>query len=548
MRRSQGTGRGSEGSLQAARQRRGRGRAALGALALAFAIAAIAPSAALAEHHFCPQGPGPQQCAIPAGVAADAESGLVYIADENEATSRVQVFDEDGAYVRTIGAGVLKRPRGIAVDNDPASPTPPRPLRDRRARPPARAALHPERRTAAGLRLGGRQRHGGAADLRSRRQPADGILHGRDRRQRSLPADRPLADRVGAGGEVFIADSAGKETEPGFEGFKDRLMKFAPSGTCEEELVFPEPSQKTFNAIAVDSEGSSYLAVAGEEVEIRKLSAGGSVQCSLALGLLATALAVDPASDRLYVGQSEAPVKGGGLYLVITIFEPGCAGEAATISRRFGYGQILTATRGLAVLPGVLDPERAGDPVLSEGFGSAFDAFHLTQPPPGPIIAPGSVVADPVSNTKATLGAEVNAEGKQTEFEIEYIEQATCEADEGAGGECFEEAESSGAETLPEEGFALQGPEALVGCAGPVERRWVPAAGNDLPLPRQSPQRRRRRQRPARRRLLHDPPLDRIRPSLGELGRHRLRAPEGRAQPARGAGQRPLRGGRPAEL
>ena len=97
---------------------------AIAALLALAALALIAPGAWAADQHYCPQGPGPQQCERPAGVATDAESGLLYIADE--AQNRVQVFDEDGdlrAHDRRRWGAERPRVGWRSTTTPPARPT-----------------------------------------------------------------------------------------------------------------------------------------------------------------------------------------------------------------------------------------------------------------------------------------------------------------------------------------------------------------------------------------------------------------------------------------
>jgi hypothetical protein len=435
---------------------------------LAMVAMALAPAPAEADHSFCPQGSGAGQCEEPKGVAVDAETGHVYVADRGN--NRIEAFDEDGNFLATIGAGVLSKPRAVAVDNDPASPTrhdvfvldsSPRVLR-----------FSPAGSLELGFGWGVRD---GGAEAQScgpeATPPSVSCLAGSEGKGKCQLTERSQL-AVGPGGRAYVSDSALVEAE----GFKDRIEKFAADGgSCEEDLVFPEGVKKTLDEIAVDSTEGAYLNVdlnvAGPCCLIVKLDSGGSTVCEFDQGIETTALGIDPASDDLLSAQRENAVRGGGSYRTLTVYGPGLGCPPL---RRFGYGQIDHPVRGIAPLPGILSPVRAGEPVLSEGFGGVFAVFHLSPPSPGPIIVPASVIADPLSNTKATLGAEINPEGAQTKVSIEYVEEAICKADEGAGGECFEEAQSSGTTTLDPEGFTLAGAEAQFGCPDPLSEAGHP--------------------------------------------------------------------------
>jgi hypothetical protein len=439
----------------------------LAVLASVFVVAALAAGPAAADPTFCPQGGGAGQCQSPGGVAIDAETGKVYVADEGN--NRIEAFAEGGGFEATIGAGLLTHPRAVAVDNDPASPT----HHDLFVLAPDQARVL--RFSPAGsLQLGfGWGVRNGAAEAQTcgpeASPPTVGCLAGIGGKGACQLGERSQI-ALGQGGHPYIADSAQVGAAES-EGFKVRSERFAPGGaSCEEEVLFPEGTKKTLAAIAVDSEEDVYLAIEREAEEVRKLTPGGAVLCSIAAGASTSALAVDPASDRLYAAQGEHRAQGPGSYETIATY--GAAAGCTPILHRFAYGQIAQSARWLAVFPGAAVPALAGDPLVSEGFG-VFNVFGIPTPPEGPIVAPGGVVASPIGNTKATLGAEVNPEGAVSEVTIEYVEEALCEADEGAGGECFEEAEAS-TTTLSATDFKLHGVEEQIGCPNPLSETGHP--------------------------------------------------------------------------
>ena len=124
--------------------------------------------------------------------------------------------------------------------------------------------------------------------------------------------------------------------------------------------------------------------------------------------------------------------------------------------RRFAYGQIASAPPGIAAFHNA-----GGDVFVNEG---AAGVPQLTIPPPGPIIAPGSAEVVTVGNTKATVKAEVNPEGKATDVHAEYLTQAAFVEQGGFEGPATKS-------TTPQElsmaagDFRLNLAEVLLGCA-----------------------------------------------------------------------------------
>lgn len=274
---------------------------------------------------------------------------------------------------------------------------------------------------------------------------------------------------------MHIADSA-QVTPNETEGFKGRIEKFDLAGACEAEQVLFEDVYRSLGSIAVDSEADDYVAIQRDEEGVVKLSPGGATLCNGATtpGFSQPgneALAVDPASDTLLGEQYGPGVRAN--YRILTEFGsgPGCP-----VERRFGYAEINLLVFGLAPFPGVLDPGRAGHVLISEGFDSERRVFELVPPPPGPLLVPGSAEADPLGNANATIDAEVNPEGKEVEVEVEWVDQATCEADEGAGGECFEEAVREGPLPLGADDFSLHAIEVQIGCPDPLSEAGQPGS------------------------------------------------------------------------
>jgi hypothetical protein len=443
-----------------------------GAIVIAIAVSGIWSDSVAGDFEYCEPGSGAGQCEQPSGVAIDAESGDVYVADTNN--DRIVVYDEVGNPEGAIGAGTLSGPKSIAVDNDPASPTQHDVLvigDDSRA-----LRFDPAGNLELGIGWGVRD---GSAEAQTcgpeATPPTASCLAGiSGKGECQLTAESKIA--VGPGGTIYVGDSA--QEGPG-EVFKGRIEKFAPDGTCEEEQVLFEGVSRELRAVAVDSIENVYVAIEGSKPGVQKLDPTGSTLCEFGSKAETSALTIDPSSDNLLAAQTEGKARGGGGYRIIAEYapEPGCPA-----ARRFGYTEIELRELGLAVFPGIVEPARAGNVLVSEGDDpNNHRVFQLQQPAPGPLIVPGSVIADPISNTKATLGAEINPEGAETEVSIEYVEEAICKADEAkVGGECFEEASSSDPTPLGAEDFSLHGAEALFGCPDPENEAAKLAAGECL--------------------------------------------------------------------
>ena len=84
-------------------------------------------------------------------------------------------------------------------------------------------------------------------------------------RARSVHAVHAPDRRGRPGGGVHVADSV--QVGPNeFEGFKGRIEKFAPDGSCEEENALFEGVKRIFNSIAVDSGADDYVSIEGQSL------------------------------------------------------------------------------------------------------------------------------------------------------------------------------------------------------------------------------------------------------------------------------------------
>jgi hypothetical protein len=403
----------------------------LGALAL-IALLTLVP-AATADLSFCPPGSGSGQCEKQQGVALDTETGHLYVADKGN--KRIDVFKEDGEFLFSFGEGELSGPVAVAVDNGAASlshhdvyvadVTDPE--------PPALPIHRVIKFDASGAKL---------------------LAFGK---QGPGPGEFEEIKGIGvtAAGLVYVADTKIEGDCKGGGFGENELRKRAQKFNDKGELTgAAEPTDAPCGAVsgfAVDPGGDFYLSNAGASNAIRKYGPGAEPICEVDKAVETTALAVDPAG-RLLSAQGETRVRGAGAgFRPITQYDSGCQHL-----RRFGYGAVERRVLGLAV------PEASPEGVFAS---EAEQGIHfIEQPPPGPIIA--AAEAGPIGNTKATLAAEINPEGKATKYHFEYVDQASFEASgfSGAAKTAEEELAVPGGTE-----FKLHVAEALAGCPNPVK-------------------------------------------------------------------------------
>ena len=418
-------------------------------LALATLAAALAPASPAAALEFCPPGSGAGQCAVPTsfsslrGLAVDNETGRLYVADQGN--NRIDVFNEAGTFIFAFGwgvdtgaatlqtcttastcqagiagsgAGQMNEPGRIAVDNDPTSPT-------RHAIYVAEDKNHRVQKfDATGAFLWGVGSSGEAEG-----QLTTGIFPG-----------------VGPGGVLYVLDNPRVSEFT----FKHRLQRFQPNGVeIPSQCIAAEAGEAT--GLAVEAGGDFWVANLLQGEAIRKYDAGCGPQLggvAIDPGLLTRFLSLDPGGD-LFAKQRELKADGSGAYQVITSYD-----ASGNHLRRFGYDQL-----GLEF---PFEPEGlTGAPAGT--FVSVGEAGIrlLLEPPPGPIIAPSSLEAS-AQSVWAGIGAEVNPEGKATEYEVLYVDQHSYETE---GGFASPNTRQSEALELSASDFSIHSiQEAIAGC------------------------------------------------------------------------------------
>ena len=453
------------------------------ALAILAALA-LAPASPAATS-FCPPGSGAGQCSDPRALATDFETGRVYVADFKN--NRVNVFEADGDFVMAFGWGVanganvlqscgtgatpptvtcqegisggaagqfssqFNAPMSIAVDNIEGSPT----RHDVYIIDNNNRRVNHFKPDGSFVNAFGWGVDTGAPELEACTTAStcqEGIS---GPGECQLSGARGLA--VGPGGNIFVADTSGNEPN-----FTNRVQKFSPAGACLEEDVLLEGNGRLIS-LAIDSSEDAYVSIEKLGGALRKYDLDTKAQlCELEPGIdnggiATTAIAID-AADRLFASQNESRAKsvGSGSFREITEYDTSC-----NVVRRFGYGQLGEGNvGGLAVLHGA-----EGDVFVIQSSSGGDFVKYLKIPPPGPIIAPESVEANPIGNTKATIKAEINPEGKASAYHVDFMTmEAFKEEDEEFTGEGLKSTPIKALDFSAGKEFRLRQAEAVLGC------------------------------------------------------------------------------------
>jgi DNA-binding beta-propeller fold protein YncE len=398
-----------------------------GALAVAILSLLALASSASAFKVISEAGKEAGQTRGPEGMAVDFETGHLFVADRRN--NRVDVFDKEGNFLKAFGwgvkdgeaklevcttsclegkagsgAGQLNAPIAIAVDNDPASAS----------RHSVYVVDSENSRVEKFSPEGEFQLAFGSAGA------GEGQF------------SKILGLGVGPAGIVYVVDGppAGGE-------FEIRLQKFESTGVeiAPQHLLF-KPAGTVVNfgtplPLAVDSGGNLYLGFGpgfsqGHYDNIGKYDDAGNLveeidnvfEENVPNGESAfriEALAFD-AEGNLYVASSSLGPE-------VSVIELGPSGNRL---RRFGFGSIPYGAASIAP-----DPSATGVYLgeALEGEASHGRIVDLGFPAPGPLVLPEPCNAGPLGNTKATLSAEVDPEGKATKYHFELVDDDTYQKD-----------------------------------------------------------------------------------------------------------------------
>ena len=418
-------------------------------VALIALVLLVYVSAAGADTVVSEPGQGAGQASEPQGLAVDQETGRLYVADQDN--DRVDVFDAEGHFEKAFGwgvdtkageaqtctavstcnagiagagAGQFDGPRSVAVDDDPASPS----YRDvyvadfnnRRVEkfdPSGKFLLMfgggVDKTTAgdvcteeSGHTCGAGSRGVGAGEFWGTN--AEGSFQGE------------IVVGVGPLGAVYAGDSHFNEAE----GEESRVQWFESSGNFMSQHAL---GKGRMSRLAVDSTGNFYAYLEGTDGLFHKYDASGNLLATLT-GKNVGALTTDSADD-LFVAE-DGGIGGIGTNLS-HIVEYDSGGIAL---RSFAYGSFLGggSLTGLAPYHSISGDVYAAEDQSDFGGGvPTARVLHVPFPPPGPLGRSCRVTSH--GNTKVTLGADVNPEGKATTSHFEYI----TDADFVANGDSF---------------------------------------------------------------------------------------------------------------
>lgn len=412
------------------------GVAAIALLSLAI-LACAAPAQAFQT--LCTAGSGKAQCLDPQNIAVDTASGRLYVADSKN--NRVNVFNAtSGAFEEAYGWGVKSgdkefqackascqtgiqgtgpgqfvRPHGIAVDNDPSSPSFHAVYVSDLENRVQKFAIEPSGPKFVFSIGGGVDGTTGGDVCTAASGDTCGV--GRSGTGEGEFSSSEISLGVGPTGLLYALDNTSTP--------QSRLQLFTDTGSpaAPQELLYSGRA----TGLAVDSSGDFWaIGANGFETPIYKYETGSAIPLVEVIeeGNI-SAIAVDPSSDHLFAVNLRFPPSH------FSIVE--YASDGAPL-RRFGYGAFERVPEGTGVFhsaAGDIYASEAANPVESPENSRVL---HLDFPPPGPLVFPEPCKANPLGNTTATLRAEVNPEGKASGYHFEYVSEEAFQHDVGELG------------------------------------------------------------------------------------------------------------------
>jgi hypothetical protein len=393
------------------------GRLGIGMIVAAFVLvlsscALLAEPAGALSPSFGVEGTGAGEISRePTGVAVEQESGDVYIADRNN--SRVDKFGPEGEFLLAwgwavadgsteasqtctttcfggfpgppfsgFGTGQFKSIEGIAVDNDPLSPS----HGDVYVADPGSSRVQKFSPQGEFILM-----FGGEVNATTK---GDVCLAGEEC-QAGVPGTGP-GEFTALSGRAIAVDSSGKV----YVADENRVQLFSEAGAAESEIAIP--GAERIESLAVDSAKDIYLAGSqllgvhkydntGKELGLPRDEPGENTSFAITIG---------PA-DTLFVndfrGESHHLLSYDAAGAQTSSFDAGARAEDGL--RGIAYSNVLKTVY-----------------VLNQG-----KVRIVTPPPPGPLVLNGSESAGKIEPTTAELGAAINPEGSApTSYHFEF--------------------------------------------------------------------------------------------------------------------------------
>jgi DNA-binding beta-propeller fold protein YncE len=378
-------------------------------------------------------GSGPGQYDKPTGVAVDASTGHVYVADGEN--NRVDVFDEAGAFLFAFGtfgsgAGQFNHLESIAVDS-------------------SSHAVYVGETANHRVQKFDSEGHfvwmvGGEVDKVTHANLCTVAVNcgagkaaekaaGKEEERFFSTLGKGLQIAVGPEGVLYIVDSRSLGPADS-DGFNTRVQRYEPSGAYLGPQLILAGTFDRVQALAVEPSGSFYLVFSGAGVNpvdltaVRKYDAAGGLVTAwgesggVDFGGEISALALDPAGNLFVADQSRARKE-------ILEYDP----SGAKSHVFFSSGAPEEPPIGLA-----FHHTATGDLYAAEDATNNSVAMgrvvQLALPAPGPLLVPSSTKASPIGSVKATLKVSFNAENKASKAKFQYITKAQFEADGNSFG------------------------------------------------------------------------------------------------------------------
>lgn len=409
-----------------------RGRVAAAWAVVCCLVLLAGAATARAESVLGAPGANAGQYGNPRGIAVDDADGTVYVADR--ANNRIDVFEAAGGFVEAFGWGVADgisaTPQvctitcfaglegtgggefdeidGIAVDNDPASPS----QHDVYVLDGGNSRVQKFSPTGDLIwAVGGKVDKTTGADLctATSGDTCGAGSPGFEKGQFQFSGFAGIA--TGPGGAVYVMDEQRNGSAPSGEPiYAKRIQRFAPSGAEEAEISLVGGLIGGTTALAVGPTGDIYTGTSGSEGAVNKYDSSGALIERLQPSYNINALAFDSAGD-LFVADNSY---GSAVYEY----------DASGTLRSVIYGSLEHRVTGLA-----LYHSATGDIfALEEGrFPTSSGVVYMPFPAPGPVVF--SDTSGVVGNVRATLQAGLNPEGAPTTLHFQYVDEADFEHD-----------------------------------------------------------------------------------------------------------------------